>query len=242
MTEAAVQVDEVTKRFGTVAALNSLSIKIDRGVTFGLLGPNGSGKTTLIRALVGLLRPDGGRIAVLGEDPASAHLKQRVGYMTQQPALYTELTVRENLDFFARVYGLDRADRRVRIDELVSLVELKAKADSPVSTLSGGMVQRLSLACALVHRPDVVFLDEPTVGIDPALRRAFWSHFKTLNQAGVTIVVSSHVMDEAARCDRLGLLLNGRLLAEGNLNDLLVQSGRDNLEDVFLHLAGGHHV
>ena len=158
--------------------------------------------------------------------------------MTQLPALYTELTVRENLDFFARIYGLGWRERATRIKELLDLVELSQRTDYVVATLSGGMIQRLSLACALVHRPELVFLDEPTVGIDPALRRVFWGHFKKLNTEGVTIIVSSHVMDEAARCDRLGLLSAGRLLAEGDLDSLLAKAAKNNLEDAFIELAG----
>ena len=232
-----VIVEHLTKRFAATVALDDFSLEIERGITFGLLGPNGSGKTTLIRVLTGLVVPTSGHARVLGHDPRELPLKNRIGYMTQQPALYADLTVRENLDFFARIYGLGKSDRRARIDEAIAFVELEAKRNEPVAALSGGMRQRLSLACALIHRPEVVFLDEPTVGVDPGLRRIFWRHFKQLNRDGVTIIVSSHVMDEASRCDRLGLLSNGRLLAQGDLAALLRQAGRDNLEDAFIDLA-----
>jgi ABC-2 type transport system ATP-binding protein len=240
MGESAVIITKnLSKNFGDVKALDSLNLLVDHGITFGLFGPNGSGKTTLIRALVGLIKPDSGNLSILGESPKSKHYKQRVGYMTQQPALYSELTAFENLDFFARIYGLGKTQRKKRIDELFELVGLTEKKKSPVYALSGGMTQRLSLACALVHQPELVFLDEPTVGIDPVMRNFFWDYFKSLNAKGTTIVISSHVMDEAKRCNQLGLLYKGRLIAKDTYKNLLQKNGKKDLEDVFIDLAEG---
>lgn len=232
-----IKIKSAVKAFGEVKALNNLDLEVDPGLTFGLLGPNGSGKTTLIRTLVGLIKLDAGQVLVLDEDPTRRHIKSRIGYMTQQTALYQELSVLENLDFFARVYGLGRRRCRERCQELITFVQLEEKANASVAVLSGGMRQRLSLACALIHEPEVLFLDEPTVGIDPTLRIVFWRYFKELNQRGVTIVVSSHVMDEAAKCDRLGLLSVGRVLADGDLKSLLNIYNMASLEDVFIHLS-----
>ncbi|MDE3111415.1 MAG: ABC transporter ATP-binding protein [Chloroflexota bacterium] len=228
----AVDIQGVVKTFGALRALDGVTLSVRRGEIFGLLGPNGSGKTTLIRMLVGLLRPDSGRISVLGRAAGDAGILGRVGYMTQKAALYPDLSVRENVDFFAAVYGA-----RARVADALRVVELSERADSVVATLSGGMQQRLSLACALVHGPELLLLDEPTVGIDPLLRAEFWTHFRRLTAAGTTIVVSSHVMDEAGRADRLGLLRFGRLLAEGTVAELEARAGVDDLEAAFLRLS-----
>ncbi len=236
-----VETAGLVKQFGAVRALDGLDVTIPGGIIYGLLGPNGSGKTTLIRALVGLVRPDAGTVRVLGHPmPASgAAARPQIGYMTQAPALYSDLSVAENLDFFARVFGLNEAGaRKARIQEVLQLVELDTRARDPVANLSGGMRQRVSLACALVHRPRLLLLDEPTVGVDPQLRQAFWTYFRTLVDSGVTIVVSSHVMDEAERCDRLGLIRAGKLLAEGTATSLRAQTGQTTLEAAFLVLAG----
>lgn len=231
MREAAVVVQGAARRFGAVQALRGIDLAVEPGLTFGLLGPGGSGKTTLIRLILGLLAPTAGSVRVLGRQP-SPDVMRDVGYMPQAPALYQELTVRENVSFFAALYGREEA-----VEETLALVELLDRAASPVNTLSGGMRQRASLACALVHRPRLLLLDEPTVGIDPRLRRSFWDHFHQLNAEGVTILVSSHVMDEAERCHRLGLLRDGRLLATGSPDDLRRQAGVSTLEEAFLAFA-----
>ena len=236
-----VAVTGLVKTFGGVRALDGLTLTVPRGQIYGLLGPNGAGKTTLIRSLVGLVRPDAGHVAVLGHTlPAGATaVRAATGYMTQVPALYNDLSVQQNVEFFARVFGVPAgAARQARVREVLDLVELFARRDSPVSALSGGMRQRVSLACALVHGPRLLLLDEPTVGVDPQLRHAFWTYFRRLAAGGVTILVSSHVMDEAERCDRLGLLRAGKLLAEGTAAGLRAQTGRATLEDAFLALAG----
>jgi ABC-2 type transport system ATP-binding protein len=236
-----IEVQGLVKQFGGVRALDELDLTVPGGIIYGLLGPNGAGKTTLIRSLVGLTRPDAGRVHVLGHalprdgDAARAE----IGYMTQAPALYADLSVGENLDFFARVFGMSAAaTRRARIQEVLALIGLEDRSKSPVSELSGGMRQRVSLACTLVHRPRLLLLDEPTVGVDPQLRHAFWTYFRSLVDTGVTIVVSSHVMDEAERCDRLGLMRAGKLLAEGTAAGLRAQTGQPTLEAAFLTLAG----
>ncbi len=233
---SAIQASGVRKRFGATAALDGLDINVRSGEIYGLLGPNGSGKTTFIRCVAGLVRPDAGSLTVLGRTPGDAVAAGRVGYMTQAAALYGDLSVNENLLFFARLEGLP--DARERIESVLGTVDLLDRARSTVSTLSGGMRQRVSLAAALLHQPDLLLLDEPTVGVDPVLRQEFWTHFRQLAQQGVTILVSSHVMDEASRCDRLGLIRAGRVLAEGTAAELTGRAGAKDLESAFLALAG----
>ena len=232
----AVQAKGVRKRFGAIAALDGLDLAVGAGEIYGLLGPNGSGKTTFIRCLAGLVRPDAGEITVLGRSPRDAVAAGRVGYMTQAAALYGDLSVGENLSFFARLEGVERAAER--IEDALRTVDLLDRIRSTVSTLSGGMKQRVSLAAALLHQPDLLLLDEPTVGVDPVLRQEFWTHFRALASKGVTILVSSHVMDEASRCDRLGLIRAGRVLAEGTASELIARAGASDLEAAFLKLAG----
>ena len=233
--EPAVTVEGLGKRFGRIEALRDVSFSVAPGQTYGLLGPGGCGKTTLIRLLLGALRPSAGRALVLGRPVPSPVTAGTVGYMPQLPALYLELTARENVSFFASLYGVHS---RQAVEETLALVELADRADSPVSTFSGGMKQRASLACALVHRPRLLLLDEPTVGVDPRLRAAFWAYFHRLNDEGVTIILSSHVMDEAERCHRLILLRDGRLLAEGAPSELRSRAGTSTLEEAFLTFAG----
>lgn len=232
MSEAAVAVDSVVKRFGALRALDGISLHVARGQVYGLLGPNGSGKTTLIRAMVGMIEPDEGAVTVLGTRMPDIDVLGRIGYMTQAAALYPDLSVAENIDFFASITGA-----RANVDDTLRLVELHDRKDSVVTTLSGGMRTRLSLACAIVHHPELLLLDEPTVGVDPRLRVGLWQRFHEMADEGTTIIVSSHVMDEAERCDRLGLILNGRVLAEGSVDELTRQAGVERLEDAFLALS-----
>jgi ABC-2 type transport system ATP-binding protein len=228
----AVDVDGVVKRFGRQAALDGISLRIRRGEVYGLLGPNGAGKTTLIRSLVGLVAPDRGTVTVLGRRMPQLEVLAHVGYMTQQAALYPDLSAEENVHFFGAVYG--RVDG---IREALEFVDLWDRRKSVVSTLSGGMRTRCSLACALVHKPDLLLLDEPTVGVDPQLRVQLWDRFRRMAAGGTSIVVSSHVMDEAERCDRLGLIRFGKLLAEGSVAEVKAKAGVDRLEDAFLKLS-----
>lgn len=230
----AVEVDGVVKNFRRLRALDGVQLRVRRGEVFGLLGPNGSGKTTLIRCLVGLVVPDAGIVTVLGRRLPDLGVLSQVGYMTQAAALYPDLSVQENLRFFAAISGGHQ-----EVDEALAFVDLADRRDSVVATLSGGMRTRASLACALVHRPELLLLDEPTVGVDPQLRAQLWDRFREMTGGGTTIVVSSHVMDEAARCDRLGLIRAGRLLAEGTVTELLARASTDSLEDAFLKLSEG---
>jgi ABC-2 type transport system ATP-binding protein len=229
----AVDVDNVVKSFGTLRALDDITLRVRQGEIYGLLGPNGSGKTTLIRAVVGLVAPDSGTVTVLGRRMPDLNILSRVGYMTQAAALYPDISVEENLRFFAAISGADS-----NVDEVLRVVELEQRRTSVVATLSGGMRQRCSLACALVHHPRLLLLDEPTVGVDPQLRVQFWEYFRQLAAAGTTILVSSHVMDEAERCQRLGLIRFGKLLAEGSPNEVRDAAGTNNLEEAFLKLSG----
>jgi ABC-2 type transport system ATP-binding protein len=234
MSEAyAVEVDNVSKSFGAYKALNGVTVRVRRGEIYGLLGPNGAGKTTLIRHLVGLLKADGGTVTVLGQHMPNVAVLGKVGYMTQQAALYPALSVEENVQFFAAINGADGG-----VKDALERVRLYDRRKSVVATLSGGMRQRCSLACALVHRPDLLLLDEPTVGIDPQLRVQFWEDFRRMADGGTTIIVSSHVMDEADRCQRLGLIQYGRLLEEGTPTEIRAKGGSQNLEEAFLTLAG----
>ncbi len=233
----AIAVEHASKRFGALQALQDVSFSVATGETFGLIGPNGSGKTTLIRLLLGLGTPASGQMTVLGRRLPDRHVAAQIGYMTQSSALYGELRVRQNLAFFGALYGLRGKALQKRIAATLDLVELADRADSAVLTLSGGMRQRVSLACALIHQPRLLFLDEPTVGIDPELRALFWDYFAHLNQQGVTIIVSTHHLDEASRCHRLGLLRNGALLAVGTPDALRQESGQSDFEQAFLYFA-----
>jgi ABC-2 type transport system ATP-binding protein len=231
-TPIAIQARDVRKRFGKVAALDGIDLGVPAGTIYALLGPNGSGKTTLIRSLVGLVKPDAGEVEVLGARMPRRELLASIGYMTQSPALYMDLTVEENARFFARIHGSGDVEAALRF------VELWDRRHSITANLSGGMRTRLSLACTLVHRPSLLLLDEPTVGVDPQLRAQLWDGLRAMAAEGTTILVSSHVMDEAERADRLGLIRDGRLLAEGTVPELLAFAGVDRLEDAFLALSG----
>jgi len=237
--EPAVAVDGVTRSFGAVRALDGASLRVGTGEIYGLLGPNGAGKTTLIRALIGLVVPERGTVTVLGRRLPDRLVLAEVGYMPQSPALYADLTVEENLTFFASIQGLRGETLRRQVTDALELVALAGRRHSVVATLSGGMRQRVSLACALVHRPRLLLLDEPTVGVDPQLRVELWQRFQQMADQGATLIVSSHVMDEAERCQRLGLLRFGRVLAEGSASELRQRAGVERLEDAFLVLSEG---
>jgi ABC-2 type transport system ATP-binding protein len=231
----AIRAHGVVKRFGDVTAVAGVTFDLAPGRIYGLLGPNGSGKTTLIRVLTGMTRATEGSAEVLGATMPDRPILARIGYMTQGDGVYPALTVGENARFFAAAYG---ADTGAAVDEALSLVELADRGGTLAGTLSGGQRRRLSLACALVHRPDVLFLDEPTVGVDPLLRVQFWGHFRGLADAGTTIVVSSHVMDEADRCDELLFVRSGSVIARGTGAALRDEAGTADLEAAFLRFAG----
>ena len=236
-TKLAVEVNKASFSYNKIKAIDELSLEVPGGISFGLLGPNGAGKTTLIRLLVGLLKPKSGSVRILGQTPSrkTAHL---TGYMPQLHSLYSELSVIQNVNFFARVYQLtDKHQRAQRVEEAIRLVDLWPRRKDSVLKLSGGMKQRVSLACAIVHNPPVLFLDEPTVGLDPELRVTFWEHFTNLTRQGVTIIVSSHTMDDAAHCDRLAFMRDGKVIAQGTPLELQKATGKTDatLEDAFLY-------
>ena len=219
-------------RGGTVA-LDDLTLEVEAGTVTGLVGPSGSGKTTLMRAIVGVQRLDRGVVRVLGEEAGRPRLRSRVGYVTQAPSIYGDLTVRENLRYFARILRAGGG----RIESVLATTDLEGAADRLVSRLSGGQRVRASLATALLNEPPLLVLDEPTVGLDPVLRRDLWASFHELARNSTTLLVSSHVMSEAALCDRILLLRDGRLLAAEPPQQLLARTGAANLDDAFLHLV-----
>ena len=236
--EVAVRTTALRKVFGSLVAVESLDLDIHRGEVFGLLGPNGSGKTTTIRMLCGLLLPTAGTATVVGvdviQDPEG--VRQRIGYMSQRYGLYDDLTVAENMRFYGSMYGLRGARRASRVEELLDELGLRPRANQMAGALSGGWKQRLALACATAHKPDMLFLDEPTAGVDPASRRLFWDWIYGLAKGGTTILVTTHYMDEAERCQRLGFLSRGHLIALGTVAEVTQAFGQPSIEDVFIEL------
>ena len=226
------------KVFGDLVAVEGLDLTVRRGEVFGLLGPNGSGKTTTIRMLCGLVMPTAGDATVVGLDVRtdSETIRRRIGYMSQRYGLYDDLTVAENLRFYAAIYGLHGAELAERCAETLANQGLAEQAGQLAGTLSGGWKQRLSLACAIAHRPHMLFLDEPTAGVDPASRRLLWRWFYELAEGGTTILVTTHYMDEAERCQRLAFLSRGRLIGLGTKDEILAQFGQPSIEDVFVEL------
>lgn len=237
--DVAVRMVALRKVFGALVAVEEITLDIRRGEVFGLLGPNGSGKTTTIRMLCGLLEPTSGSASVAGfdveKDPEG--VKRHIGYMSQKYGLYDDLTVFENIRFYATIYGLHGAERTKRIDQLIDdELGLRERIDQRAGTLSGGWKQRLALACATAHQPPVLFLDEPTAGVDPASRRQFWQRIHTLADGGTTILVTTHYMDEASQCVRLAFLSRGHLIAVGSPTEIPPMFGEKTIEDVFVSL------
>ncbi len=242
-TDTAVSCHNLTKRFGNFVATDNVSFEVRKGEIFGLLGPNGAGKSTTFKMLCGLLKPTSGEAHVVGLDlrRAPGTAKAQLGYMAQKFSLYDLLSVRQNLEFSAGVYGLDNATRRERIEEMISIFDLRNWLSAAPGSLPLGHKQRLALACALMHRPPVLFLDEPTSGVDPITRREFWTHINGLARKGVTVMVTTHFMDEAEYCDRVAILYRARLIAldtpDALKQDAASTSRSDpTMEDAFIHL------
>jgi ABC-2 type transport system ATP-binding protein len=233
----AVQVDHLHVVRGGRAVIEDLSLLIPQGQVAGLLGPSGCGKSTLMRSIVGVQQVDGGTVTVLGEPAGSKQLRNRVGYLTQAPSIYPDLTIEENIAYFAQVVGTPRRGVAAEVARVLELVALTDHARSRADALSGGQESRVSLAAALVGTPEVLILDEPTVGLDPVLRRDLWAIFRRLAGSGVTLLISSHVMDEAVRCDRLLLMRAGAMLADDTLDGVLAATGAGDVETAFLTLV-----
>ncbi len=233
MVNNAVEVRDLVVARGGRQVIENLTFTIDSGGVTGLLGPSGCGKSTLMRSLVGVQQLASGSVEVFGEEAGSKGLRHRIGYLTQSPSVYDDLTVTENLRFFARVLGIGRDE----VDRTIDAVDLRSHADQVVGRLSGGQRSRASLAVALLGHPDLLVLDEPTVGLDPVLRRDLWALFHRIADAGAAVFVSSHVMDEAERCDRLMLMREGRIIADGTPGEIREKTGSDDIEAAFLAIV-----
>jgi ABC-2 type transport system ATP-binding protein len=233
-----ISINHVSKNFGRQKVLEDINLKIFEGEIFGFLGPSGAGKTTLVKQLTGLDQPTSGEVYLFQEKMPTLKLINSIGYMAQSDALYEDLTAKENLQFFSELYGLKGKNQTRRITEVMDLVQLSDDLTKLVSKYSGGMKRRLSLAIAMLHEPTILILDEPTVGIDPVLRQSIWEAFGKLKRSGITIIITTHVMDEAEKCDRLGMIRDGRLIAVGTTKELKVQTDSKTIEEAFLVFGG----
>jgi ABC-2 type transport system ATP-binding protein len=238
--EHSIEVRSLTKKFGDFTAVDSISFDVERGEIFGFLGPNGAGKTTTIRMLCGLLDPTDGGGSVSGLDikKQSEEIKKITGYMSQKFSLYEDLTVLENLEFFSGIYGVPKEEKGARLRQFADLTGLGGREGTLTSALAGGFRQRLALCCAILHRPRVLFLDEPTAGVDPISRRSFWELIHALSSEGVTVLVTTHYMDEAEYCNRLAMIYDGRIIAIGKPGELKDETMTTSLEDFFVTLIG----
>lgn len=236
--EVCIRTQGVTRKFNDKEVLHGISLEVRRNEIFGLLGPSGSGKTTFVKMIAGIDEATSGEVEVLGIRMPKLSMMNRIGYMAQSDAMYNELTAKENLEFFGALFGLKGVEMKRRIEEVMALVNLTDHLRRPVSAYSGGMKRRLSLAIALMHEPEVLILDEPTVGIDPVLRKSIWDEFEHLSQKGTTILVTTHVMDEADKCHRLGMVRDGNLIAVGTPEALKQETGSATIEEAFLHYGG----
>ena len=236
-----VKTDKLTRRFGKFTAVDQVSIEVKQGEIFGFLGANGAGKTTMIRMLCGLLKPSAGNATVAGFDiyKQSEIIKKNIGYMSQKFSLYDDLTIKENIEFFGGIYGLTRVQIRERRDALLQQVGLSKVVDSMTRDLPVGFKQRLALGCALLHDPPILFLDEPTSGVDPEARRSFWDLIYNTAEAGKTIFVTTHFMDEAEYCSRLSIMREGKLIAVGSPGEMKEQYHKANMQDVFIEIVNG---
>ncbi|MDL0435323.1 MULTISPECIES: ABC transporter ATP-binding protein [unclassified Niallia] len=233
-----VAIHKLSKAFGKRPVLENINLEVQQGEILGLLGPSGAGKTTLVKAMIGLETPSSGSVTALETAMPNLKIMEKIGYMTQADALYHDLTALENLQFFARLYGLKKAQRKERIEEAAHLVNLTEHLHKTVSQYSGGMKRRLSICIALLNKPQLLILDEPTVGIDPVLRKSIWETFRSLKDSGTSIIVTTHVMDEAEKCDRLGMIRNGRIIALGSPDELMARCNARTMEEAFLYFGG----
>lgn len=236
-----IRADGLTRRFGSFTAVDSISFSVKAGEIFGFLGANGAGKTTAIRMLTGLLQPSAGKATVAGHDVARnpAAVKRSIGYMSQRFSLYQDLTVRENIEFYAGIYGLSRGEIRSRTDTILGRLGMTHAADQRIHALPLGWKQKLAFSVALLHRPDIVFLDEPTGGVDPLARRQFWDLIYEAAHGGTTVFVTTHYMDEAEYCDRVSIMVDGRIDALASPAELKARYGAATVDDVFVRLARG---
>ena len=232
-----IQTSSLTKKFGNFTAIDNLNLNIRKGEIYGLLGPNGAGKTTTIRLLCGLIKYGSGESFILGKKTPNNYIAAYIGYMPQETVLYEGLSVKQNMEFYGEIFGLKKVRIKERIDDLLKFIDLERWKEELVGNLSGGMKHRVSLACTLIHEPKVLFLDEPTVGVDPELRVSFWDYFDSLKKNGITILITTHYMDEARHCDRIGFMKSGRLIAEGEPDEILKTSDTNSLEDAFLKIS-----
>lgn len=231
----------VNRDFGKKRILRNIDLQIPYGHIYGLLGPSGCGKTTMVKIMAGIIEPTSGEAYVLGERMPKLSLMKKIGYMAQGDALYTSLTAAENLQFFGAMYGVPKAQIKKRSAEVMKLVNLSDHLNKPVQSYSGGMKRRLSLAIAILHNPPVLILDEPTVGIDPVLRKSIWQELNQLADQGVTILVTTHVMDEADKCHNLAMMREGRLIAKGTSSELQEKIGANSLEEAFIYYGGNQY-
>ncbi|MFE4709352.1 MULTISPECIES: ABC transporter ATP-binding protein [Paenibacillus] len=235
--EYAIEVEGLSKHFGSYAAVDNISFSVPKNKIFGFLGPNGSGKSTTIRMLCGVLLPTAGNLRVLGKDVKTNtdFVRQNLGYMSQKFSLYEDLSVEKNLDFYAGIYGLNKSAREVRKRELLSMAKLEGREKQIAGHLSGGWKQRLALGCAMIHRPQLMILDEPTAGVDPISRREFWGIIRELADQGTSFLITTHYMDEAERCDLIGFIYNGKIIGDVvSPIHLLEQERAKGIEDVFV--------
>lgn len=241
-TEYAIETHGLTKKFGSYVAVSQMDLQVVKGSIFGFLGPNGSGKSTTIRMLCGVLIPTAGKAWIMGYDveKETEKVRQTIGYMSQKFGLYDDLTIGENLIFYAGIYGLHKKNALSRQGEILEKMGLTEREHQLAATLSGGWKQRLALGCALIHGPKLLILDEPTAGVDPVSRRSFWEMIQELAKSGITILVTTHYMDEAQACDTVAFIYNGKLLLVGKPADIIAKEGVHTLEDVFIKMETGY--
>lgn len=237
-----VKLEGIQHQFEKEQVLKNVDLTIPKGQLFGLLGPSGSGKTTMVKIMIGLLNPAHGTVTIDNTKMPSLKQLQQIGYMAQNDALYSELTGKQNLEFFASIYGIPKKERTARINEVAEIVNLTEHLNKTLELYSGGMKRRMSLAVALLHRPSLLILDEPTVGIDPVLRASIWKDLKEIQVKGTTIIITTHVMDEAEKCDDLALLRDGYMIAKGSPDELKRKSKTETLEDAFLYFGKSQQV